>query len=126
MNELPTDLLLALNETLEELDLSGNSFTELSAFPSLGNLETLILDDCDIDSVVDEAFDQVTNLKSLSLQRNRFSEIPPQVLVPSLVCLKLRGFTEVGGKLADLKIQVCSIFKNFASPRSVNKNVSLF
>lgn len=91
---LPNVLLESLNETLNTLDLSRNILIKLDQFPPMDNLETLYLDECSITLFNADAFDQLSNLKHLSIQKNRFISLPEALMVPSLTSLTLSGLEE--------------------------------
>ncbi len=93
LDSLPPILFTDINETLIQLDLTNNRFYSLPVFPDLGLLESLILDDCKIDSVDDGVFENLPSLKNLSMLNNQLTVIPPAILVPSLVNLHLKGFS---------------------------------
>ena len=57
----------------------------------MGNLNTLILDDCNIEIIKENAFQNVPSLEMLSIQRNRFATLTDALMIPSLKVLKLSG-----------------------------------
>ena len=54
-------------------------------------LQSLILDDCNIMSVEKDALNNLLNLKILSIQRNRFTTLPSNIMIPSLQSLSFNG-----------------------------------
>ena len=76
LRELPIVFITLMKDSLESLDLSKNYFFQLGHFPHMDKLKSLILDDCNIFSIQDKAFGNLTNLKQLSLQQ----------LLPALAC----------------------------------------
>jgi hypothetical protein len=58
-------------------------------------LEVLDLDACRIQAIHEDAFQNLPNLKSLSLRRNVLYNIPPAVVLPSLVSLAFEGLDEM-------------------------------
>jgi len=105
LNHIPYNLLVEVQETLEELILSYNSFQKIGAksgdqepsqniFPRMDSLVVLELDSCKIDWIRDGAFDNLPLLKNLSLRNNNLDSIPPAVKLNSLESLKISGFID--------------------------------
>uniref|UniRef100_A0A1I7YVN9 LRRNT domain-containing protein n=1 Tax=Steinernema glaseri TaxID=37863 RepID=A0A1I7YVN9_9BILA len=83
IENLPENAFEGLKE-LKMLVLDGNVFTQKlnkKMFAGLSNLETLSLDYCglDHDSLPFDAFDELINLKALSLRGNKFEKVPAAV-----------------------------------------------
>ena len=89
--EIPCELLEHINETLEDLDLSGNYFFELNQMPKMKSLQSLNLDDCNINSIEFGTFETLPNLQNLSLKRNKFAILPDGLKNSSLKSLTLSG-----------------------------------
>ena len=80
-----------MRKNVETLDLSKNYFFSLGVFPQMEKLQSLILDDCNIMSVEKDALINLLNLKTLSIQRNRFTTLPSNIMIPSLQSLSFNG-----------------------------------
>ena len=80
-----------MRKNVETLDLSKNYFFSLGVFPQMEKLQSLILDDCNIMSVEKDALKNLLNLKALSIQRNRFTTLPSNIMIPSLQSLSFNG-----------------------------------
>uniref|UniRef100_A0A914M054 Uncharacterized protein n=1 Tax=Meloidogyne incognita TaxID=6306 RepID=A0A914M054_MELIC len=67
--------------SLKYLDLSGNKLSQLkdSLFSKLVNLETLLLDNNQINSLDDGIFNSLTKLKTLTISNNRLKKITKNV-----------------------------------------------
>ena len=89
--EIPCELLEHINETLEDLDLSGNYFFELNQMPKMKSLQSLNLDDCSISSIEFGTFENLPSLQDLSLKRNKFAILPDGLKISNLKSLVLSG-----------------------------------
>ena len=89
--KVPREVLHSLKETLVELNLDENVFTELGAsdgketFPPMSKLRSLNLDGCRIQEIHDDAFRNLKGLESLSLRWNYLYAIPAAAMLPTLV-----------------------------------------
>lgn len=91
---LPTTLLQNVTESLKILNLSGNFFIFLSdiLWPECGlpALQYLIMESCSVAIIDKNVFRNMSRLSYIYLGMNQITEIPSQVLPPSLRLLSLR------------------------------------
>ncbi|CAL8082884.1 unnamed protein product [Orchesella dallaii] len=90
LQTFPVDALSRFANKLKVLDLSENYFESISkdVMSQYPNLEELYLEDCNILTIENDAFENLLNLNVLILRNNRLREIPA-VFPPSLRSLTL-------------------------------------
>ena len=66
-----------------------------NTFPTLPHLTVLNLDSCRIQDIHPAAFENLPQLKELSLKQNLLFTIPEAVLLPSLHALHFEGMAEM-------------------------------
>ena len=95
---IPTNTLEFVASRLVRLDLGNNYFNFLGStganqgnltFPSMPQLEELILDNSDIRAIELDTFSNLPNLKILSLKENPLSVFSPALMLQGLEILKL-------------------------------------
>ncbi|KAG7154102.1 artichoke-like 4 [Homarus americanus] len=105
---------------LRNLDLSSNSFQilDVNSFVGLPNLETLNLNDCDIENIPEKFFDASMALKSLDLGRNRLTYLKPTSFMGLSDLTKLdlsrnsAGLNSCRSFLITTKLEVLSVSGN--------------
>ena len=120
LRELPIVFITLMKDSLESLDLSKNYFFQLEHFPHMDKLKSLILDDCNIFSIQDKAFDNLTNLKHLSLQWNKFTQLPSAIMHPNLRSLTLNGQIANGRSQLSVKNEMFAPMTNLKTLNMVH------
>lgn len=75
--------------SLESLDLSGNTITDITPLSALANLKALILTGCAVENYAPLA--NLTNLRVLMLDHSTIADPTPLLALTSLKCLYLEG-----------------------------------
>ena len=72
-----------------ELDYGHNNVSSLTSLPGLTNLQKLVLDNCEIQSLGSRAFANVPSLRNITLSQNKIDSIHPNAFenLPNLIGL---------------------------------------
>ena len=92
LDEIPNSIISDVSRTLTSLNLARNSFFRLrnNSFPLMPRLATLVLEGCGISIIETGAFKNLPKLTTLYIGRNRLTQLPPALTIPTLRLLSIR------------------------------------
>jgi len=94
-SQLPYPLLTqgGANDSITTINLSGNNYIQLTSTllrASLSGIVTIVMEKCNIASIMPGAFKNLKSLIHLYLAKNAITSIAPHVFPPSLALLSIR------------------------------------